>query len=793
MRSQTHEGGSKARKPECSVIVSPVTPTECFRVEGMVSGERILFLLDTGAAVTLLRKDTWSRINARRPRELESWSEQQLVGVDGASLQVHGQAKIRVELGGVVMPTDVIVVSPLTTEAILGLDFLRLHEATINVKKKQLRLGDHGPMLALGERQRSTGEKRPRVRARETIELPPCSEVEVIAHVEPPIEGGTWLMEGMQEKRGAACVARALVTPNSDRVRIRLLNPRNEAVKVYRRSEVATLELIDEPSLPEAGISGVTAEPVSPEKQELLERMVEEAGTDLNPSEKSEFLQLLLAYLGIFSHTDTDLGRTKKLQHEIATGDATPIRQHVRRIPPVRRQEVQQLLSEMLEKDVIQQSTSPWSSPIVLVKKKDGTTRFCVDFRKLNTVTRKDAYPLPRIDATLDTLAGSQCFSTLDLLSGYWQVEMAEGDRQKTAFCTTEGLFEFKVMPFGLCNAPATFQRLMDLVLAGLQWSCCLVYIDDVIILGRSFSEHLRNCGRLQHRSEKSSSSWGFASYYRRFIEGFAQVAKPLHCLTERKRQFQWTEECQAAFEELRHRLTTAPVLAYPDFEKSFILDTDASDVGIGAVLSQVSHNGQENVITYASRLLSKTERRYCVTRRELLAVVAFTKQFRHYLLGKPFLLRTDHGSLTWLKNFKEPEGQLARWLERLEEFDFEITHRQGKRHTNADALSRLPCRQCGRDSHYPVLIAAAPLIPTKQRATEVREAQLKDATIGPVLQAREVNERPSTEEMKSASWDTRRLVQLWDQLQVREGYFTGFTSTQPSKHQHCSWLRQQH
>ena len=169
----------------------------------------------------------------------------------------------------------------------------------------------------------------------------------------------------------------------------------------------------------------------------------------------------------------------------------------------------------------------------------------------------------------------------------------------------------------------------------------------------------------------------------------------------------------------------------------------------------------------------------------ELLAVVAFTKQFRPYLLGRPFLLHTDRGSLTRLMNFKEPERQLARWLERLKEFDFEITHRQGKWHTNADALSRLPCRECGRDSHHPVLIAAAPLIPTKQWATEVRKAQLRDATMGPVLQAREVK--------LSASRDTRRLVQLWDQLQVRDGYFTGFTSTQSSKHQHCSWLRRQH
>ena len=147
----------------------------------------------------------------------------------------------------------------------------------------------------------------------------------------------------------------------------------------------------------------------------------------------------------------------------------------------------------MLAKDVIHRSTSPWASPIVLLKKKDGTTRFCVDYRKLNEVSRKYAYPLPRIDATLDTLVGSRWFSTLDLLSGYWQVEVAERDQPKTAFCTTEGLFEFKVMPFGLCNAPATFQQLMDLVLAGLQWSHCLVYLDDVIVLGKTFIEHLEN------------------------------------------------------------------------------------------------------------------------------------------------------------------------------------------------------------------------------------------------------------------------------------------------------------
>ena len=168
----------------------------------------------------------------------------------------------------------------------------------------------------------------------------------------------------------------------------------------------------------------------------------------------------------------------------------------------------------------------------------------------------------------------------------------------------------------------------------------------------------------------------GLANYYRRFVKGFASIAKPLHRLTEKTAKFEWTSESEAAFQEIRHRLTTAPVLAFPDYTRPFILDTDASDTGIGAVLSQVLEEGGERVIAYGSRVLSKQERRYCVTRRELLAVVSFLQHFRPYLLGRPFLIRTDHGSLTWLSNFKEPEGQLAHWLECMQEFDFTISHR---------------------------------------------------------------------------------------------------------------------
>ena len=432
-------------------------------------------------------------------------------------------------------------------------------------------------------------------------------------------------------------------------------------------------------------------------------------------------------------------------------------------------------------------------------------------------MTRKDAYPLPRIDDTLDTLAGSKLFTTLDLLSGYWQVEVAEADRAKTAFCTTEGLYEFTVMPFGLCNAPATFQRLMDLVLRGLQWSQCLVYINDVIIPGRCFEDHLGNlqavfqrlrqaglklqpkkCAFLQRQVNylghvvtcdgvaadptkvEKVATWptptttkevqqflGFAGYYRRFVRDFAEIARPLHRLTERTSVFRWTDECQAAFKELRQRLVTAPVLAYPDYSKPFTLDTDASATGIGGVLSQQDSDGRERVIAYASRVLSKPERNYCVTRRELLAVVYFAQQFKPYLLGRRFTLWTDHGSLTWLKNFKEPEGQLARWLERLQEFDCEISHRRRRKHTNADALSRRPCRQCGRESHSEEPTVSAVVLATPE--AEHRKSQLEDDLIGPFLRAKEANKKPGQREAQAMSPSARRLSQIWDQLVIHE------------------------
>jgi hypothetical protein len=455
--------------------------------------------------------------------------------------------------------------------------------------------------------------------------------------------------------------------------------------------------------------------------------------------------EVLTEYADTFSSGPDDVGQTNLVTHGIPVEPGTrPIKQPPRRLGPQREAEVDRQVKELLQQGRIEPHDGAWSSPVVLVTKKDGGWRMCVDYRKLNAVTRQDAYPLPRIDDSLDSLAGARYFSTLDLLSGYWQVPLDADAQEKSAFVTRNGLWKWKVLPFGLTSAPATFERLMEKVLSGLQWKTLLLYLDDVIVFGASFTQHLERlkevlrrlraaglklkpskCELLRPRvsylghvvsSDGISTDpkkvetvkvWpvpkchtdlraflGFVGYYRRFIPEFATMAKPLSLMTSTKEPFVWQQKHQLAFEQLRDAMTCSPILAYPDPNAPYVLDTDASDNGLGAVLSQIQ-NGEERVVAYWSKTLSPAERNYCVTRRELLAVVEACKHFRCYLYGRQFLLRTDHASLVWLKSRKEPHHQVARWLETLSEFNYRMAHRKGKDHGNADGLSRQQCGDC--------------------------------------------------------------------------------------------------
>jgi transposase InsO family protein len=444
----------------------------------------------------------------------------------------------------------------------------------------------------------------------------------------------------------------------------------------------------------------------------------------------------------VFALKNADLGRTDLVEHEIDVGDNRPVRMAPRRIPLHKIDVVEKAIAEMEDKGVIRPSNSPWSAPIVIVQKKDGTARFCVDYRNLNECTKKDAYPIPRIEDNLDALEGAKWFSTLDLASGYWQVAVAEKDREKTAFTTKFGLYEFNVLPFGLCNGPATFQRLMEQVLRGLQWKSLVLYLDDIIVFSQTFEEHLIRLqevlGRLRNAGLKLKpmkcqffqgqvsflghiidaqgihtdpdkvrqiKNWatpenltevriflGLTSYYRRFVKEYARIASPMYDLTRKDVDFHWSEEQENAFVTLKKELVQSTELAYPIPDiGGFILDTDASGVAIGAVLSQIQ-GGEEKILAFGSRCLSQAEKNYCVTRRELLAVVYFMCYYKHYLIGTTVRVRTDHGSLRWLQNMRNPTGQVARWKERLAPFTWIIEHRPGKQHQNADALSRKRC-----------------------------------------------------------------------------------------------------
>ena len=398
--------------------------------------------------------------------------------------------------------------------------------------------------------------------------------------------------------------------------------------------------------------------------------------------------------------------------------------------------EVQKQLQVMLEQGIIEESNSPWMAPAVFVRKKSGDLQLCVDYRELNKKTTRDAYPLPLPDEIQSQLAKSTIFSTLDLHCGYWQLPVSVKDREKTAFCPGPGmgLYQFCCMPFGLAGAPASFQRLMDKILRGLPFAS--TYIDDILVFSPDpiqHKDHLRQVFNrlfqagltlrgtkchigmshvtyLGHVFSASGMSpdpkktqaivkWsqptsvtavrqfiGLASYYRRYIANFAQIAAPQHHLTQKGVQFVWNDECKKAFNMLKTHLSTAPILSFPQFNcgaDNFTLYTDASSVGIGAVLEQSG-----KVIAYASRALTAAEKQYSTIQKECLAIVYATKQFRHYLLGRHFKLVTDHAPLQWL-SAQKMEGLLCRWALALQEYDFSIMYRKGTQHVNADALSR--------------------------------------------------------------------------------------------------------
>lgn len=710
-------------------------------VRGSIEGTEVNILVDSGATESFISADFRRTAPTLHKRPLKA-DFVAARAVNGQMLDTLGTITATLHLGNNSWQHVFHVLRGSTQTALLGLDFLVPNRALLDYAHGTLQLWDTIVPLLCGK---DLIPECCNVSITTATTLPPLSEMLVPVCVTPtrPVDQSPdfvgYLKPNIQNK--CECVVAHAVTSVKKGVTLaRVLNPTHQDITLREGTHLGEFFSVDESEivpLTHAPVKTVSA--ISSTELPLVSLQESPA----SQQQKEKIAALLAEHQEIFNMTKGVAGKCTLIKHSIKTGDHPPIRQRAYRASPDKKEEIDRQVEALLEDGVIEGSFSPWAAPVVLVKKKNGEWRFCIDYRRLNSITVKDCHPLPRVDDTLDALAGSLWFSTLDFSNGYWQVEVAEEDREKTAFTTGRGLYQWRSMPMGLTNSPATFQRMMELVLRGLPWQVCMVYLDDVLIYSPTFEDHLCSLRKVFSRIQAAGlrlnpkkchlardhvvflghvvsrhglqpdprntdkvRSWptpknptevrafvGLCSYYRRFVRDFAQRAAPLHRLTCKDVPFQWTTECDAAFEYLKGVLSAAPVVTMPDFNIPFKVYTDASMEAVGAVLAQ-DKDGLERVVVYASQSLSATEKRWSTFDRELWAVVWAVRQFRHYIGAAAFTIVTDHKPLLGLRGMsidKDPTGRRARWILELDPFNWVMKHKHGHQHANADALSRRP------------------------------------------------------------------------------------------------------
>ena len=513
------------------------------------------------------------------------------------------------------------------------------------------------------------------------------------------------------------------------------------------------------------------------------------------------------------------------IRHEIhlKKEDANPKWSRPRRLAPDTREEVRNEVQYLLQQGLIRESTSPWAAPIVTARRKNGRLRLAMDYRRLNAASEPQHHPLQLIDDLVDQLTEARFFSTVDLKSGYYQMPMREQDAEVTAFVTPDGQYEWtgRGTPFGLSGAPSTFQRLMAAILGKLNWTAALCYLDDVLVWGRTWEEHntrlravlekmrdagvllnpekccfgVRQAEFLGHVVSNGTISlskartkalldtprpttvtllrkaMGAFAYVQHWIPGMATIAKPLYNMMNgnKNKPIQWDREAAEAFETLKHQVASSPVLRLPNMKKPFVLVTDASDVGTGAMLAQRSDGGQLAPVAFSHHTLSQAERNYPVTDRELLAVILAVKKFRIYLSTQPFDLITDHAALKWLNSMSADEihGRRARWLDYLQHFQFKPIHRPGTSPelSMADYLSRVGHEELPRVMQCLSVQVADGKVDGIHRLTtllsieELKTAQESCPAVGPVIEVMKSGKQ--VEVGKEAEWILKRRKYL--------------------------------
>ena len=635
---------------------------------------------------------------------------------------------------------------------LVGIDFLQKYHVNVRLGEVEIPVTNSEALgsTILVATTTVAGDHTSIVYPTQEVIVPPHSEIIVPAKVSGFPNQSTILLEPLlrlsdSNLAGSKCIS----VVNNGRCVYRLMNPTNLPVFLKPYHRLAKASLIHTNSIfafdtdTEAQVFSLGSEQNN--QNQNYETILKDIGINLDCADLSnEQKQKLINFLGrnrdMFAKDMSEIGETNLHTHTIHTGQAKPVSTPPNRQTPKMRAELDRQLEEMQRHGIIEESTSPWHSPVVMVKKPNNEWRFCMDYRKLNAVTEIMSFPIPHMSDVFDTLAESKAeiFSTLDLRSGFWQVPLGKSTKMKGAFITHSGEFEFNRLAFGMVNASMTFQSLMTKVLKNLNFKIALVYIDDVLVFSKDFDQHLHHLdlvftnlrkANLKLHSSKCKfatkqvkylghivskeglsvnpentdkilnaksptnqkqvkSVLGMMGYYRKFIRNYAKIAAPLHDLLKKDKKFLWTEEAENAFQELKHKLVTAPILGYPQFDSEFILSTDSSDFSIGYVLSQV-HDGKELPICYGGRALRNNELKWHITDKEGLALVEGIQHFRHYLTNTKFTVFTDNVSVKYLQSIKDCQGRLGRWSILLQGYTFEIKHKPGSKNHTADYLSR--------------------------------------------------------------------------------------------------------
>ena len=772
-----------------------------------INGKKINALLDTGSSVSLIKESSVANLGLPEVSPASVSAK----GITGHECELNGLTYGNIKIGKHKFRNQPFhVIKQCAYDCLVGLDIMsEFGYITLNFQNKQLFLHSKPPrireqVIPLRHLPGDPVEPSPE-EEREEISTVVTTDTRVTLDTPlllPPRSHIVCHVNVHQARKSEVCYS-----PNPDflashevwaahsvnkvtkaGIPILLLNPSDKLKTIPKGTQLGRVEKVRPPVISKAPAAvNILSLPVKKKgaENESIEQKIQEldlSASILTPAEQKAFREFLLRNKEVFAIHSADLGSYTGYEHTINTGDHPPIHSRPYRVPYAHKEEVRRQIQELVDNKIIEPTNSPWASPMLLVKKKDGTMRLCCDFRRLNAITTFSVFPLPNMEAILDQLARAKYYSTMDMQSGFWQLPMAKADRAKTAIVTEDGQYQWLRMPMGLSGAPSSYQCAMNQVLAGLQPHTALIYIDDLVCHSETFDGHLQDlqkvfdrfmevglkiklkkctwatpsisflgvtvsakgieCDQSKVAAVKEMSAphdmkavrrfLGMCGYHRRHIPDFAILAKPLFALLKKDTPFLWTDKCQLAFETLKSRLCEAPVLAFPDPRKDYILEMDGSLLGLGACLSQVQDDGSTRPLSYISRTLVAAEKNYASSELECAAVIYALKKFRHYCLGSRVLCITDNSAVSYIMRTKTPSGRLARWSLLLQDFNITFKHRPGTENHVADCLSRapinavLPDEPSQREPH-----PDKALLPSKKRLVEEQKA---DSKLGPIV-----------------------------------------------------------